>query len=72
VEAVVKIREQRTAVADGAMDLVDDAASRSLRLLRRHDLARPKPHTEEIEEMDTVLDENAAADLRLPKPVPGT
>ena len=44
---------------------------RPLRLLRRHDFARPKPHAEEIEEMDAVLDENAAADLRLPKPVPG-
>jgi hypothetical protein len=36
-----------------------------------NDFARPKPHAEEIEEMDAVLDENAAADLRLPKPVPG-
>jgi hypothetical protein len=71
VEAVVKIREQHTAVTDGVMDLVDEAAGWPLRLLRRHDFARPKPHAEEIEEMDAVLDENAAADLRLPKPVPG-
>src|SRR6516225_1212754 len=58
------------AVAHGAMDLVDDAAGlRPLRLLRRDDFARPEPHPEEIEKMDAVLDENAAADLRLPKPV---
>ncbi|MGB7791533.1 MAG: hypothetical protein WBL39_09990 [Terrimicrobiaceae bacterium] len=72
MEAVVKIREQRTAVADGAVDLVDDAAGGPLRLLCRHDFARSKPHAEEVEEMNAVLDENAAANLRLPKPVSGT
>ena len=40
-------------------------------MLGRHDFARPKPHVEEVEEMDAVLDEDASADLRLPKPVPG-
>ena len=66
VEAVVKIREQDAAVAHGAMDLVDDAAGlRPLRLLRRHHLTRSEPHAEEIEKMDAVFDEYAAADLRL-------
>src|SRR4029077_815051 len=70
VEAEKKIRQQPPAVADGAMNLVDDAAGRPLRLLRSHDFARPKPHAEEIEEMDAVLDEDAASALRPPKPVP--
>ena len=50
---------------------MDAAGLRPLRLLRRHDFARPEPHAEEIEKMDAVLDENAAADLPLPKPVLG-
>ena len=50
VKAVVEIREQASAVAHGAMDLVDDAARiRPLRLLRCDEFARPEPHGEEIE-----------------------
>ena len=68
-EAVVEIDQGPVGVADRTLDLVLEAAAGPGRRLGRDDLARPEPAGEEVEEMDAVLDKDAAAFRAVPEPV---
>ena len=70
-EAVVKINERTAGVAGGALHLFLQAGAGPQGALRGDDLSRAEPTFEEVEEVDAVLDENAAAFRRVPKPMIG-
>ena len=71
VKAMIKGSECARAIADGALDLIDDLSAGSGQLMRGDHPTLTEPPFEEIEEMDTVLDEYTATFFPVPEPVLG-
>ena len=67
----VEGRQRRIAVFHRALDLVDDPGAGAQQFLSGQYFATAEPPFEEVEEMDAVLDEDAAAFLSVPEPVVG-
>lgn len=68
-EAVMKINEWTAGVAGGALNLFLQTGARTQGALGSDDLSRAEPAFEEVEKVDAVLDENASAFRRVPKPM---
>ena len=60
-EAVIEVDQDAVAVADRTLDLVLEAGAGPGGRLGGDDLSRSEPAGEQVEEMDAVLDEDAAA-----------
>lgn len=68
-EAVMEINERTGGVAGGALHLFLQAGAGTQGALGGDDLSRAEPAFEKVKKVDAVLDENAAAFRRIPKPV---
>ena len=71
VEAVVEVDQAGVAVADRTLDLLLDGGTRADATLGGLHPAGAQPAGEQVEEVDAVLDEDAAASGAVPEPVFG-
>ena len=71
VEAVIEVDQGRVAVADRATHVLLDGRPRPDPDLRRLDPPLPEPAGKQVEEMDPVFHEDAAAPGPVPEPVVG-
>src|SRR6185503_13835339 len=68
-EPMIEVDQGAIAIANRAIDLFFDVRSRPKRPLRGHDPPVPEPPGVEIEEVNAMLNKNAATLLAVPEPM---